>query len=222
MTLSNDIIAGLEAVLKPSGLLARGVFSLEPDEAGEHFQTGVLVGHLGGAFWPVFENWHLQNAGVQNPLDSWSKIIINEAANKVGGQDVYPSDKPYLPFQRWAKRAEGLKASPIGLLIHPQAGLWHAYRGAILFEQSFNYEKSAPGKHPCDSCEAKPCLTACPINAVTLDRFEVGTCRNHLAQPQGKPCMTGGCIARNSCPVGEEFRYSVEQQAFHQQAFVSV
>ena len=28
-------------------------------------------------------------------------------------------------------RAEGLKPSPLGVLVHPDFGLWHGYRGAI-------------------------------------------------------------------------------------------
>ncbi len=32
--------------------------------------------------------------------------------------------------------AEGLKPSPLGLLMHPEYGLWHGYRGAILFGEA--------------------------------------------------------------------------------------
>ena len=50
-----------------------------------------------------------------------------------GGTAWFPSEKPWQPFQQWAMRAEGLKASPLGVLIHPDYGLWHGYRGAIGF-----------------------------------------------------------------------------------------
>ncbi|MGL4406309.1 MAG: hypothetical protein ACRCT6_11145, partial [Notoacmeibacter sp.] len=132
----------LDEALLFSGLISRGGFA-----CGEvaPFQSGVLIGHLGGGFWPAFQKWRLENGTASNPLDTWSKVVLDPIANEIGGRAVYPSDQPYLPFQQWAKQAERLKPSPLGLLIHPRAGLWHAYRGAILFEHSFNYEKPVLG-----------------------------------------------------------------------------
>ena len=40
-------------------------------------------------------------------------------------------------------RAEGLKPSPIGILMHPQFGLWHAYRGALLFDVEIELRRLA-------------------------------------------------------------------------------
>src|SRR4030095_137820 len=36
---------------------------------------------------------------------------------------------------RWAMRAEAVAPSPLGILIHPDYGLWHAYRGALAFAE---------------------------------------------------------------------------------------
>lgn len=216
LTVSIELSQDVDVALAYSGLTTRGVFTLDDNPT---FQSGVLIGHLGGGFWPNFQKWHLQHQDAANPLDAWSKTVIDSVAETVGGKAVYPSDQPYFPFQKWAKEAEGLKASPLGLLIHPTAGLWHAYRGAILFERVFDYEAILAAEYPCDRCDAKPCLTACPVNAVQLSAFDFNACRNQLAQPQGQPCLTNGCLARNACPVGQEFRYSAEQQTFHQRAF---
>ncbi|MCU0832085.1 MAG: hypothetical protein MUC58_11345 [Rhizobiaceae bacterium] len=205
--------------LGASGLMPRGLFRLEAGEGPDGLRSGVLVGHLGGGFWPVFRAWHAMHPGIADPLDTWSKLVIGAAADAVCGRAVYPSDTPYQPFQRWAMRAEGLKVGPLGLLMHPEAGPWHAYRGAILFEQSFDFDEHRPVAHPCDTCAAKPCLSVCPVNAVSLVVLDVQACRAQLASPQGEPCMTGGCLARNACPVGAAYRYSAEQQAFHQKAF---
>lgn len=214
----SDARADLCALLAPSGLALRGVFPLEDGEAPAGFSTGVLVGHLGGGFWPAFEAWHDARPGTADPLDEWSKEIIGAAASAAGGRAVFPSDKPFAPFQRWAMRAEGLRPGPLGVLMHPEAGPWHAYRGAILFERSFQFMPEA-GAHPCDTCETKPCLTACPVMAISAEAFNVRVCRAHLATPEGAPCMDGGCLARNACPVGSGFRYSAAQQSFHQRAF---
>jgi ferredoxin len=212
----------IDEALSGSGLATRGAFALEAGEGLEGFSSGVLIGHLGGTFWPIFRAWHAAHPGIADPLDAWSKAIIGDVAHDVQKRAVFPSDKPHLPFQRWAARAEGLKHGPLGVLMHPQAGPWHAYRGAILFEQPLEAgppQKDRLAAHPCDMCAAKPCLAACPVNAVSPDRFDVEACRAHLASPEGAPCMTGGCLARNACPAGGGFRYSAEQQAFHQAAF---
>jgi epoxyqueuosine reductase QueG len=141
--------------------------------------------------------------------------LIQPVAEAVGATAYYPFDRPWQPFQAWAKAAEGLRASPLGMLIHPQFGLWHGYRGALGF--AFMVEpKPFHGAHPCDGCIDKPCLTACPAGAVTPERFDVGLCRDHLRDPaQGQCCMSGGCSARDRCPVGQQYRYPQEQIQFH-------
>ena len=42
--------------------------------------------------------------------------------------------RPWLPFQQWARKAEPVHVSPLGVLIHPDYGLWHSYRGALCFD----------------------------------------------------------------------------------------
>ena len=59
---------------------------------------------------------------------------IDPLARSVGAMALYPFDgPPYRPFQRWAMRAEPVAPSPLGLFIHPEYGLWHAYRAALVF-----------------------------------------------------------------------------------------
>jgi hypothetical protein len=224
----DQIVAEVDPVLAENGLVTRGAFAVLAGElphdgraadTPKDWQAGVLVGHLGGGFWPHFSAWQQRNAEMEHPLDDWSKQVIGTAARVVGGKAVYPSDRPFLPFQRWAKRAEGLRAGPLGVLMHPLAGPWHAYRGAILFEQLFDFHAPAPQPHPCDTCADRPCLTSCPVDAISPDGFRVDACRTHLASKAGAPCMERGCLARNACPAGVDFRYSTVQQAFHQRAF---
>ena len=211
-------------LLDAYGLSLRGRFAVnEEDPVPQVMRSGVLIGHLGADFWQHFEQWRSAqpDLGGANPLDAWSKAVVDPIAAAIGGVAVYPSDRPWLPFQRWAKRAEGLKPAPFGILMHPLAGPWHAYRAAILFEHSFISEGLAPFfPHPCDACPEKPCLSACPVDAVRPNGLNVDPCRGHLASPAGTACMNGGCLARNACPVGSAYRYSDEQQAFHQRAYV--
>jgi len=214
-------------LLDASGLAVRGGFNFSDDEAApeipglRHARSVVLIGHGGSGFWPIFKNWlEGQQVPPPNPLDVWSRHQIDGVARECGAHAVYPSDIPYLPFQQWAMRAEGLKPSPLGILMHPEFGLWHAYRGALLFDCVFEFAPVENVNHLCDLCDGKPCLNSCPAGAYTVEGYAVADCREHVASAEGSACKSGGCIARNACPYGVEYRYLSDQQAFHMAAFL--
>lgn len=184
----------------------------------------VLVGNIGGSLWPAFSAWRKQSpeGNQPNPLDRWSKDMLLPVAGRCGATAFFPSDAPWQPFQQWAMRAEGLQSSPTGILIHPRYGLWHGYRGALAFEtvpEDFPSEASACiSPHPCDTCMEKPCLHACPANAILPQGFQYDPCRNFMAGNKGTPCLDLGCRARDACPVGATYRYGPEQIRFHMAA----
>jgi len=215
------------------GLIPRGGFAFAPGEqapaggSGAPAQAVLLVGHGGSSIWPHFETWRArQPRDIANPLDTWSRETIGAVAAAFDARAVSPSDRPYLPFQQWAMRAEGLKPSPLGILMHPEFGLWHAYRGALLFDypgvaeelRALNQAAREP-IHLCDLCIGKPCRNACPVGAHAGQDFAYQACLIHVRSGAGKACMTGGCLDRNACPYGVGHRYSAEQQAFHMAAF---
>lgn len=231
------LTAAVAGALKPSGLVPRGRLAPQPGSApllsnGNPAAIICLVGHGGGGFWPRFEAWWQLHPDVPEPLDDWSKTVIGPVAALLGGEVVFPSDRPWQPFQQWAMAAEGLRPSPLGLLIHPEFGLWHGYRGAILFDaaalakpeladaQTPGAASDRASNHPCDSCAGKPCLSACPVEAFSPDGFDVKACRAYLATDAGaQGCMRTGCLARDACPVGREYRYGAAQIRFHMTAF---
>lgn len=219
------ILQQIAAALDPHGIHIRGVVNFTAGEGpaladGFRASSIILLGNIGGSIWPAFTRWRKTYKG-PNSLDTWSKQLIRPLEEEFDATAYFPSDPPWQPFQRWAMQAEGLKPSPLGILIHPQYGLWHGYRGAL----GFSFQIDAPvtqANHPCDTCTEKPCLTACPVNAISVTGFHVPACRTYLASGSGKKsCMISGCLARDACPVGERFRYPPEQLKFHMAALAS-
>jgi hypothetical protein len=224
-----DIIEELQAALGADGLSVRGVAWFSGEEGplgpdGRPLASVVLIGNTGGGIWPEFSRWRDRrpDRGGADPLDRWSKKVIDPLAERYGAKAFYPSDQPYQPFQQWAKRAEGLMASPLGMLIHPVFGLWHGYRGALGFIETLPGHSADAATTPCAACVAKPCLTTCPVSAIEANGFDVAACRAHLVTPAGQAgCMVHGCVARNACPVGAGYRYPPEQLRFHMAALFS-
>lgn len=204
------------------GLRCRGGFIVGPGDAlpgiaGGPARTVVLLGFTGPEHWPIFTASPESADGQANPLDRWSSRVIRDLAAEFGARPLHPFDgPPWWPFQRWAQRAEALHPSPLGILIHPRYGLWHAYRGALSFAAEFELPPPVQGPSPCSSCTATPCIAACPAGAVTALGFDRAACAAHVASPKGIACRSG-CLARASCPVGVQYRYGSEQAIFHMQ-----
>ncbi|HWU64500.1 MAG TPA: ferredoxin [Ensifer sp.] len=217
------VLTALGRALHPSGIRLRGVVQFQDSEGpvladGRRALSIVLLGNVGGSIWPAFSEWRRSHGG-DNPLDAWSKAMIEPVAEAFGATPFYPSDPPYMPFQRWAIQAEGLESSPLGILIHPDYGLWHGYRGALAFSEAISPTPVERSPSPCDGCMEKPCLSACPAGAISRSGFAVNPCRAHLVTIEGqRECMEVGCQARNACPVGAAHRYPAEQLRFHMNA----
>ena len=206
----------IERALAPHGLVLRGGFHPGNDEAGlEGVGTVVLVGNAGSAMWEAFMP-HIDDE--RNPLDRWTKRVIDPIAEEFSARAIYPFGAEVPPFQRWALRAETVYPSPLGILIHPEYGLWHAYRVALLFSERLELPAHSTAPSPCDTCADKPCLSACPVGAFSGTAYDVGACAAHLASSE-QTCLGSGCRARNACPVGEEWRYPEAQTRFHMAAF---
>jgi hypothetical protein len=214
------------AAIAAADLAVRGAFHPVAADAvpalpdGEPAGTLVLVGMTGRRQWPEFAASPEAADSRTDPLNRWSRRVIGELAAELGASPVYPFDgPPFLPFQRWAARAEPVHRSVLGVLIHPQWGLWHSYRGALAFAGRWALPARGEGRSPCDACLAKPCLAACPVGAFTVERYDVDACADHLRGPAGRDCLDRGCRARRACPVGAAHAFGEEQAAFHMRAF---
>jgi epoxyqueuosine reductase QueG len=104
--------------------------------------------------------------------------------------------------------------------MHPEYGLWHAYRGALLFDVELPIQAPQAMIHLCELCPGKPCLKSCPVGAHSEVGFAYQACLDHVRSPSGEPCRTTGCLDRNACPYGTAYRYPAGEQAFHMAAFM--
>lgn len=215
----------IESAVRGAGFTPRGAFHPEPGDAvpaladGRPAATVLLVGNAGPALWAAF-------AAARDPardsLDDWVAATLAPLAADLGAEAHYPhGGPPHHPFQRWAMRAEAVAPSPIHILIHPDHGLWHGYRAALLFAERLALPARDRRASPCESCADRPCLDACPVAAFSGQGYDVPACAGHLRTAAGADCMTLGCRARRACPVGHAYVYAPDQAAFHMRAFLA-
>ena len=219
-------LSELQDALAPHGLRVRGGFATEtdPDILAEApwARTLILIGNVGSELWDKC-GAEISAISGPDPLDRWTRQVIDPVARSIGARALYPfSGPPYWPFQRWAEHADGVRSSPIGIQIHPEYGLWHAYRAALLLPVAVDLPARGSRAHPCDTCADKPCLTRCPVGAFSAAGYDVDRCARHIVAVQYEKgsCNDVGCLARLACPVGAAWRYRPEHARFHMAAFL--
>jgi len=228
MARSPDSIALLKAELSDFGLVCFGGLVLTENEClrveTRHLgKSALLVGNAGADMWQYFSHSGEYADGMPDPMNRWTRRILGKLADRMSCDVFYPFDEPYWPFQRIARKATGISPSPLGILIHPDFGLWHAFRGLLVFDDSHEFSIAIKAmqavshnlNHPCDACADKPCLTACPVGSFTGEKLEVAACFGHLDKGENPNCMREGCRARCACPVGKNYEYAPAQLAFH-------
>ncbi len=155
--------------------------------------------------------------GGPDPVDRWSRRVVGGLACNLGAKALFPfGGPPWLPFYSWALRTGSVWESPVKLLVHGTQGLMVSFRGALALKQAL--ELPTPPPRPCDTC-AKPCLTACPVGALTAAGYDVPRCHGFLDTPAGQTCMAGGCLVRSTCPVSLGYARMPEQSAYHMRQF---
>jgi hypothetical protein len=221
-------LPSIERLVARHGLHLRGGFHPTADDGVPSLADGrmpvtlILIGNVRSSLWPAFSSAVEAGDGAPDPLNRWTQRVIGGIAREVGAEPLFPfGGPPYLPFQRWAMRAEAVAPSPLGILIHPDYGLWHAYRGALAFAERLTLPARVDRPRPCDSCPDRPCLSACPVGAFSERGYDVPACVGHIGSPAGAACMGGGCLARRACPVGTAHGYGAPQARFHMIAFLA-
>jgi hypothetical protein len=208
------LLAALRSQSSREGLFVAGIAPLLPEDGlPPRFRSAALLAPDEPDFWPIFSASPEYNDGAPHPLDRWSRRVVGRIACALGTKAVFPfGGLPWRPFTGWARRSGRAWPSPVGLLVHDMAGLWISYRGAVLLEQQVSPEA---GTRPCDACTDQPCLSACPVDALSEFGYEVSRC--HAFLDSGPDCLQG-CRVRRACPVGQGRRLA-PQSAFHMKAF---
>ena len=171
--------AAVVAAVEQAGLRVRGGFHPGPEDGapplrgGAEAATLILVGNVGSSVWQPFSDAGFIGRA-EHPLDAWSREVVSGLARALGAEPLFPfGGPPFLPFLRWALRADTVRPSVMGPLIHPRYGLWHAYRGALSFPERFELPpRDRSSRRPCDECRERPCLSPCPVGAVREGDFD--------------------------------------------------
>jgi hypothetical protein len=179
--------------------------------------TLVLLAPLEPGFWDHVSGQPEFGDGESDPLDRWSIRAITRIAGEFGGTALFPFGEPVQPFITWALRSGRAWSSPVKLLVHDTAGLMVSYRGAVLIPERLDLPE--PPRNPCETCAGRPCESACPVDALTVEGYDLDRCHGYLDTLPGQSCMTRGCAVRRACPISQKYGRSEKQSAFHMERF---
>ncbi|GAA0785991.1 hypothetical protein E1180_03080 [Roseibium denhamense] len=215
--------------LTAAGFSVMGTFSpsegdgLPPLPDGRKATSVWLIGSTGPSLWPVFIQSSEYTDGNPDPMDRYTKRVIGTLSKAHGLDSLYPFEgPPYFPFQQWAIRCGGFSQSPLGVLAHEDFGPWAGFRAALLSAAPQDEANQRKKTGPCPTCTAKPCLTICPVGAISLSGgYDVLACRDYLAAHPAADCWTG-CLARKACPHGPDHAPEAANAQFHMQSFLSI
>jgi len=205
--------------LAEAGLNRQFVFDLAdlPDETRRTLgdTTGyrqlILLGHGGKRLWECVRAADLAS---EHPIDDYTvRVVASWLAEQLPGRAyriIYPGTQP-VGLQALGKLAGWHHTSPFMVGIDAEWGSWYAYRAAVLIDFEFQACSPVNRESPCDTCRSKPCIAACPADALAGGSFALDRCSNYRLS-ENSACATS-CLARETCPVGAEHRYDKAQLA---------
>jgi len=183
------------------------------------FKTILLIGSAGKKLWRAMPSEYLQR---ENPVDEYSTDCVNRIFEQYlpdgSWQFLFPESSAgfEISLQELGSLAGWHNASPLGIGINEEHGLWFAYRAVLAIESDIaGYKQTGhiTGESPCLSCDAKPCLSRCPAQALTGGgNPDLSACVSHRLLPASDCAAT--CLARLACPVAPQFKYDGDQIAY--------
>lgn len=142
-----------------------------------------LVGHGGRKFWEKLPH-PLKG---DHPIDEFSIKIVNEIFPDA--LILFPdwNSKTPIPLQKFGRAMNISRQSQLGIDIHPEFGLWFAFRCLFMTSQKVQQINLQNVLSPCETCFEKPCLNESEFSK-----------------------------ARLLCPYKAENQYSIEQLKYHE------
>lgn len=210
------------ARLDDAGLNRQAVFNLDelpPDmaaavraiSANAAARQLILIAHAGRRLWECVQQAATSSA---NPIDDFSVGQVRQwFATRYPDnayEIVYPGKHP-LGLQRLGQLAGWHHATPFMVGIDAEWGTWYAYRAVVLADTRFAPTRPAAGPAPCDACQDRPCIAACPGAAMANGQFDLARCVTYRKRADSLCKAT--CVARTRCPVGSAHRYCDAQLA---------
>lgn len=208
--------------LNAHGLNLQAVFNLAdlpddvrdalPADAGGPYRQLLLIGHRGGVLWQQLALAGMDGA---DPIDTFSRTQLTQWMARhqqaVRYRFVYPGPTA-VGLQRLGQLAGWHHPSPFMVGINADWGSWFAYRAVLLADTHLAPTPPLVSPSPCTTCAARPCVRHCPANALD-GGFNLSACLAYRREPDS--ACQDRCLARNSCPVGAEHRYSDAQIRYH-------
>lgn len=207
------------ALLDQAGFHLRAVFDVAalPETVratladAARFRQLILIGHGGRTLWERVKAAGLQS---EHPIDEFTRATVErwltEQLPGVAHELIYPGDGP-VGLQALGRLAGWHHDSPFRVGVNTAWGSWFAYRAVVLADSDLPLTSPMVGESPCVSCSDKPCVAACPANALADSDFSLQKCIAYRRQPDSRCRIT--CVARTSCPVRPEHRYDDAQIA---------
>jgi epoxyqueuosine reductase len=205
--------------LAEAGLNRQFVFDLAdlPDETRltlgntSSYRQLILLGHGGKRLW---ERVRAVGLTSEHPIDDYTvRVVDSWLAEQLPGRAyriIYPGEQP-VGLQALGKLAGWHHTSPFMVGIDAEWGSWYAYRAAVLIDFQFQTFSPINRESPCNTCLSKPCISACPADALAGGSFALGRCSSYRLS-ENSACATS-CLARETCPVGAQHRYDKAQLA---------
>lgn len=224
--MSDPALAKLNDDLAAAGFLLLGSFEPSADDGVPDIADGrparalSLVGSTGPSLWGPLTSAPEYRDGVPHPMDRYTKRELTRLAAGHGRDVLFPFEgPPYYPFQQWALKCGGFSQSPLGVLAHETYGPWTGFRAAFLSAERVIDKQSSGETGPCEGCRDRPCLTACPVSAISAETgYNVSACKDHLHKGREIACWSG-CLARHACPYGQDHKPHPENARFHMKSF---
>jgi epoxyqueuosine reductase QueG len=220
----------LREELRASGLNAWGVADAAhwDETAGPERQSQVLlpgarsilvVGSGGGELWTQLLDELRADprrlAEEPHPLDAFVARRVAAADARLGSTPrrwffASATAELHLDFRALAALAGLGRRSRLGLLLHPEYGVWLGLRAACFLTEAIAPTGPVAGD-PCEGCDA-PCVSACPGGAFPGGHWQVDPCAAFHA---ASSACNSSCASRSACVAAPEHRYSADEILYH-------